>query len=359
MNVNFEVTDTKRAILFVHKGCGNVSMIVFTPDGKGNIVNDTKCVDQVKLIMASTPGFDIVYDREAYVLDVDVNDGAHVNDGRRKFDSHSGISFPVMRKEYWERALNQAQQDHERKESIQQDVHGENQNTFEHLKVKVPPKPYEPTKEERQTHEATHCPFRAWCEICVKAKSLDQKHAKQVVNLEHIPVIEFDYAFATDTPGGPKISMMVATDSIHGSNLAVVARGKGYRTDEFLLTTRTGAMKTRCVRRLEGDNAWDLQFLNLCVGSPWNATARARSRNQQSKKKDELESGRRAKRVYLRQNILDKYGRTAGCPCCVGNGQHTGTAEQELNKKWWTKVMQLSSRHLQIRKKLCQNLMSE
>ena len=35
MNVNFEVTDTKRAILSVHKGCGNGSMIVFTPDGKG------------------------------------------------------------------------------------------------------------------------------------------------------------------------------------------------------------------------------------------------------------------------------------------------------------------------------------
>ena len=34
MNVNFEVTDTKRAILSVHKSCGNGSMIVFTPDGK-------------------------------------------------------------------------------------------------------------------------------------------------------------------------------------------------------------------------------------------------------------------------------------------------------------------------------------
>ena len=47
------------------------------------------------------------------------------------------------------------------------------------------------------------------------------------------------------------------------------------RTNEFLLFTPAGAMKTRCVRRLEGDNAWDLQFLNLCVGSPWNATAKS------------------------------------------------------------------------------------
>ena len=40
-------------------------------------------------------------------------------------------------------------------------------------------------------------------------------------------MIEFNYAFATDMPGGPKISMMVATDSIHGSIFAVVARRRG------------------------------------------------------------------------------------------------------------------------------------
>ena len=104
----------------------------------------------------------------------------------------------------------------------------ENQNTCEHVKVKVPPKPSEPTKEKRPSHEATHCPFRAWCEICVDAKSHCGKHTKQVANLKHIPVIEFDYEFAT---GGPKISMMVATDSIHGSIFAVVAKRKGGQDD--------------------------------------------------------------------------------------------------------------------------------
>ena len=103
MNVNFEVTDKKRAILFVHKVCGNGSIIVFRPDGKGKIVNDMKWIEQVKQILGSTPGFDIVYDRGASVLDVVVNDGVYVNDERRKFESDSGISFPVIRKEYWER----------------------------------------------------------------------------------------------------------------------------------------------------------------------------------------------------------------------------------------------------------------
>ena len=82
----------------------------------------------------------------------------------------------------------------------------------------MPPKPYEPTKEERQSHKVTHCPFRAWYEISVKAKSPDGKHTKQMVDIEHILVIEFEYVFATETPGDPnrKISMMVATESIHG-----------------------------------------------------------------------------------------------------------------------------------------------
>ena len=94
MNVNFEIADTKRAILSVQKGCGNGSMIVFTPDGQGKIVNDKKCIERVKQIMESTPGFDIVYDRGAYVLVVDVNDGVYVNNERQQFEHDSGISFP-------------------------------------------------------------------------------------------------------------------------------------------------------------------------------------------------------------------------------------------------------------------------
>ena len=96
-------------------------------------------------------------------------------------------------------------------------------------------------------------------------------------------------------------------------------------------------MKTRCLRRLEGDNAWDLQFLNLCPGSPWNATARSTQQKPTLQQKDELESGRRAKRLYLRQNPLEKYGRAAGCPGCLGIRQHTeecrARIEQEMMDK--------------------------
>ena len=92
--------------------------------------------------------------------DVDVNDGVYVNNERQHFEHNIGISFLVTGKEYWERALSQVQQDHERQQRFQRDVHGENQNTHEQIKVKVAPKPYEPTKEERQSMKP-HCPFRA------------------------------------------------------------------------------------------------------------------------------------------------------------------------------------------------------
>ena len=66
MKVFFEVIDRKRAILSVHKGCGNGSVIVFTPDGRGKFVNNKNYFEQVQQIIGSTPGFDIVIDRGAY-----------------------------------------------------------------------------------------------------------------------------------------------------------------------------------------------------------------------------------------------------------------------------------------------------
>ena len=105
------------------------------------------------------------------------------------------------------------------------------------------------------------------------------------------------------------------------------------RTDEYLLLTPIVAKITRCVRRLDGDNAWYLQFLNLCVGSPWKATARSTQHGPTIQQKDELASGKRAKRFHLRQNILDKYGRIAGCPGCVGSGQHTEECRARLEQE--------------------------
>ena len=83
--------------------------------------------------------------------------------------------------------------------------------------------------------------------------------------------------------------------------------------------------------------------------------ARCRPTIQQ---KDELDSGRRARRVYVRQHFLTSTDVLVDAQVVLAMGSTQRSAEQELNKKWWTKVMQLNSRHLDIRKKLCKSLMS-
>ena len=113
--------------------------------------------------------------------------------------------------------------------------------------------------------------------------------------------------------------------------------GKLDRTDEFLLLAPAGAAKTRCVIRLDGDSAWDLQFLNLCVGSPWSVTAKSTPQGPTIQPKEELASGRRAKRLDIHQSIRDTYGRTRGCPCCVEIGPHMEDCRARIEKEMLAK----------------------
>ena len=71
--------------------------------------------------------------------------------------------------------------------------------------------------------------------------------------------------------------------------------------------------------------------MNLCVGQSVECDSKehaAETNNPTNLRKESM---------YLRQNFLDKYGRTAGCPGCVGNGQHTekcrARIEQEMVDK--------------------------
>ena len=54
--------------------------------------------------------------------------------------------------------------------------------------------PKEPTQEERELHNLTHMPYRAWCPLCVRCKGVGDYH-KQVYDKK--PVIQVDYSFVT------------------------------------------------------------------------------------------------------------------------------------------------------------------
>ena len=41
-----------------------------------------------------------------------------------------------------------------------------------------------PTKQEREEHEATHCPYRNWCRHCVRGRGRNAPHFKKQLEAE-------------------------------------------------------------------------------------------------------------------------------------------------------------------------------
>ena len=55
-----------------------------------------------------------------------------------------------------------------------------------------------PSRAEREAHEATHLPFRSWCEVCVQGRLDNPPHrrlAAEVKEEHRLPEVHLDYAF--------------------------------------------------------------------------------------------------------------------------------------------------------------------
>ena len=111
------------------------------------------------------------------------------------------------------------------------------------------------------------------------------------------------------------------------------------RTDEYLLLTPTDAMKTRCVRRLEGDNARNLQFLICVLAVRGMQQQGARSRHQQSNKRMSWTVADVQKECICDRTFWTSTDALQGAQVVLELGSTHRNAEQELNKKWWTRVM--------------------
>ena len=102
--------------------------------------------------------------------------------------------------------------------------------TMEGAPVKVRRAPKEPTEEERLKHEATHIPYRSWCQHCVRGRGRTKPHfRKREQDPENaVPKISMDYFFlgseevdAADSP------MFVMVDEETGNKYARMVECKG------------------------------------------------------------------------------------------------------------------------------------
>lgn len=85
--------------------------------------------------------------------------------------------------------------------------------------------PKEPTKVEKEEHERTHCPYRSWCEHCVRARARNGHRRSRVPEepLEEVkaPRVRFDYFFMSrEDEEASKNPLMVMVDERSGSRHA-------------------------------------------------------------------------------------------------------------------------------------------
>ena len=122
---------------------------------------------------------------------------------------------------------------------------------------RVPRAPRTPSQQEIDDHEVTHCPFRSWCEHCVRGQAKDDPHC--AVSAEYadssVVRVSMDYCFFTEdakatetdhedsTKSTVSMTVMLMVESLFRSMWAYTVQCKG-ATDEWLAEQITDDLET-------------------------------------------------------------------------------------------------------------------
>ena len=98
------------------------------------------------------------------------------------------------------------------------------------------PAPMASSRLERETHELTHTPYRAWCPHCVRMRGRNTAHKRQVQKEKSwVPIISFDYFFfSQEGEQANKNPMIVMVDDETGEicKRCLSERNRGRRRNE-------------------------------------------------------------------------------------------------------------------------------
>jgi len=107
--------------------------------------------------------------------------------------------------------------------------------------------------------------------------------------------------------------------------------GRVEATDESVFLTPKGASKARGFKRQEKDKAYNATFLSQCRGMPWNPVGT--EGDVEVIKGAPLVPGNRVKRMYISAKVIEKFGKTPGCPLCEGIGAfHSEACRARIEK---------------------------
>ena len=134
--------------------------------------------------------------------------------------------------------------------------------------------------------------------------------------------------------------------------------GMRMRSDEILVATEHGVVKTRTIRRRPEEEQWDRDFAGRVKGSPrqpdpniqsdYVSSAISKRRVEEDHgvprvigQPDDEEVPREVNRpaeepsmrkMYVKKKDVEKYGRTPGCPGCSGRGTHNDKCRETIKK---------------------------
>ena len=101
------------------------------------------------------------------------------------------------------------------------------QEEEEAVRLKPARDPKCPTNQERAAHEATHMPFRIWCEECVKGRLTNRAHSHQKEECHEVPSVHLDYAFVSKSEDEKSLVILITKDRDSRVVMADVVSRKG------------------------------------------------------------------------------------------------------------------------------------
>ena len=122
------------------------------------------------------------------------------------------------------------------------------------------PSPCSPTRAEREAHEATHLPYRSWCEECVRGRANNPPHRRRAPGAEEehrLPEVHLDYAFLrrADSEVLAKLVVLKALPSRAMQAWVVPCKGLGDQAsaERVLRGIRAMGIRPPCVLKCDGE----------------------------------------------------------------------------------------------------------
>ena len=95
------------------------------------------------------------------------------------------------------------------------------------------------------------------------------------------------------------------------------------RSDEAVIGTRDGVLKTRSIKRMIAQERWDADMIKTLRGYPWRPDGGDEEENTEvvaqelpEKPHIQIEEEPQVRRVYIKKGDVAKYGASVGCPGC-------------------------------------------